>query len=136
MLSVCLNAFGLHCGALSGVQGAGLERDKIGCSPHFPAERVNFVHEMPFCRASDGGIAGHIGDRIQGEREKDGIDAHSCRRQCRFDSGVSGTDDGELCVQFFVINHRIRISPDMKTRSYIRFAVGSVCQWRSGLHAA
>lgn len=109
LLAVCLHALGLDCRALPRVQGSGLEGDEVGGSAHFSAQCVDLKHQMSLCCPSDGGVTGHIGNRVEREREEDGINAHARRRECRFDSCVPRTDDGKLCFQFVFFYFHVKL---------------------------
>ena len=61
-----LHSLGMNGGTLSQIEGTGLESHRVGAFSHFTAQRVDLVDQMPLGGTADGGIAGHIGDLIQG----------------------------------------------------------------------
>ena len=96
--AVCLYALGVHRRALAEVQRAGLESDVVRRSAHFAAQCVDFKHQVPLCRAADGGVAGHVGDRLQGHGKKNGVHAETCGGKRRLNAGVTRADDNDFCV--------------------------------------
>jgi hypothetical protein len=59
---------------------------------HLAAKCVDFTHEMPFGKPSDGWIAAHLADGIEIAGEYERRKAHSGRGKCCFRAGVTGAD--------------------------------------------
>ena len=51
-------------GASGGVEEAELDAAAVGDFSHDAAEGVDFADEMAFGDAADGGVAGHLGDKV------------------------------------------------------------------------
>ena len=65
-------------------------------SPHHPTQRVDFAHQVTLGDAADGGVAGHLGDKIGVEGEQGGTQSHARRSHGRFAAGMTGSDDGNI----------------------------------------
>ena len=102
--SVRLDAFGLHGGALSRIECAALQGDEICGASHFSAECVYLIHEVSLCGSSYGWVTGHICHCVERHCTQDCFHAHSCRRQCRLDAGVTGADHRYLrCIHRYLL---------------------------------
>ena len=73
---VGLRAEGVDSGALAKVQHPVLDARAVGGLCHFPAQRVKLPHQMALARAADGGVAGHVADGVQIDREHDRLQSH------------------------------------------------------------
>ena len=113
---VGLGAFGMHRRPLAQVQRAGLQRHTVGGAAHFASQGIDFIHQMAFAGAPDGGVAGHVGQRIQIEGEKHGVHAHARAGQGRFHPRMPGAYDCYLCL-FHVFLRQCR------SRSYFSFII-------------
>ena len=76
----------------AGIEHAELNAGLIGIDTHFPAQSVQFPHEMAFGRAADRRIAGHHGDIVHGKGRKQGMTANAGCRQCRFNARMTCPD--------------------------------------------
>ena len=94
--AVRLRAQRPHGGALAAVQKAILDAGAVGGLCHLAAERVQLAHKMALTRAADGGIAGHIADRVQIDRKHDGLQPHPRAGQSGLDPGVARADHGHV----------------------------------------
>ena len=97
LLAVGLNALALHGRPLTRVEGTGLQGHQIGRAAHFAAQGVDLVDEMAFGRSADRGIAGQVGDGLEGHGKEDGVHAQSCRSERGLNACVSCADHGDLC---------------------------------------
>jgi len=81
----------LHRKAFAGVQHPHLYESTVDVARHLAAERIDLAHKVAFCRAADGGVAGHQGYiiEIKGDEQRPG--AHARRGQRRLAAGMSGT---------------------------------------------
>ena len=93
LLLVALGAGRPDGGAAGGVEQAELDADGVGDFAHDAAEGVDFADEMALGDAADGGIAGHLRDEVEVEREEGGAQAHARGGDGGFAAGVSGADD-------------------------------------------
>ena len=91
--AVGLDALGMNGRALTEVEGTALQGHLVGRTAHLAAQRVDLVDEMSLGGTADGGIAGHIGDGVEGHGEKHGIHAEPGRGEGGLHTGVTGTDD-------------------------------------------
>ena len=73
---VGLRAQRVYRRALSEVQHPVLDAAAVRRFGHFAAQRVELTHQMSLSRAADGGVAGHVADRVEIDREDDGRKAH------------------------------------------------------------
>jgi hypothetical protein len=88
----------MHGRTLAEVEGAGLQGYRIRGAPHLSTERVDLKDQMSLSRTADRGVAGKIGKGVETEGEKNGIHAHSCRREGGLNARVACADYGDLCV--------------------------------------
>jgi hypothetical protein len=91
-LLVALGAGRPDGGAARGVQEAELDADGIGDLAHDAAESIDFANEVSLRNTADGGIAGHLGNEIDVQREKGGLQAHAGGSHRGLTSGVTGAD--------------------------------------------
>ena len=73
---VGLRAAGAHGRALAGIEEAKLDSGFVDRERHLAAERVDFTHQMALADAADGGIARHLADMVEVEREHQRARAH------------------------------------------------------------
>jgi hypothetical protein len=78
------------------VQKAKMDSRLIGQSSHEPSEGIYFPHQMTFGQPSDGRIAGHLGDRLEVERDQAGFEAHPSRGVSGLASRMAGSDDDHI----------------------------------------
>ena len=86
---VALGAGAPDGGAARGVKQAELDAAAVGDLAHDAAQRVDLAYEMAFGHAPDGGVATHLGDEVEIEREKGGAQAHARRSGCSFTAGMA-----------------------------------------------
>ena len=89
---VALGAGAPDGGAAGGVEEAELDAAGVGDFAHDAAEGVDFADEMALGDAADGGVAGHLRDEVEVQREEGRAQAHACGRGCGFATGVAGAD--------------------------------------------
>ena len=104
-LPIRLHALGSNRRALAEVQRSRLQRDLIGRVPHLAAERVNLVNQMPLRRPADRGVAGHVGNAVERQREQHGVNAHPRACERGFNAGMSRPDHGDGSFQFRIVFH-------------------------------
>ena len=68
----------------------------VGGPPHLTAESVDLADEMPFGRATDGGIARHLSDAVEIHGEEQRAATHSRGGERRLAPGVTGADADAL----------------------------------------
>jgi glucokinase len=78
--------------------GAKLDAGQIGCMRHGAAERIDFLHQMPFANTADGGVATHLaqGFDIVGQQQRAHTTAGS--RQRGFSASVTTTNDDHIVM--------------------------------------
>ena len=88
-------------GAFAGVEHADLQKVGVGGDAHLTAERVYLAHKMSLGGAADRGIARHKGDRVQRQRDDEGLVSCARKGEARLNSGVSRTDNYRVinCVE-------------------------------------
>src|SRR5271170_1271496 len=92
LLLVALSAGRPDGGTARSVKQAELDADGVGDLAHDSAERVDFADEMALGDAADGGVAGHLRDEVEVEREERRAQAHARRSDGGFAAGVSRAD--------------------------------------------
>jgi len=55
----------MHRRTFPAVEHPRLQEIRIRCTAHLAAERINFPHEMPFRRATNRWVAGHISHPVE-----------------------------------------------------------------------
>jgi len=90
---VALGAGAPDSGAAGGVEQAELDAAGVRDFSHDAAEGVDFADEMSLGYAAYCGVAGHLRDEVEVEREERGAEAHACGRGCGFAAGVASADD-------------------------------------------
>ncbi len=93
LLLVALRARRPDGGAARGIEQAELDADGVGDFAHDAAEGVDFAHEMALGDAANGGVAGHLRDEVEVEREESGAQAHARGGHGGFAASVSGAYD-------------------------------------------
>ena len=96
LLLVALRARRPDGRAARGVEQAKLDADRVGDFAHDAAEGVDFADEVSLGDAADGGIAGHLRDEIDVEREERGLQAHARRGHRGFAAGMTGADHNNV----------------------------------------
>lgn len=87
-----------------GVKHPELETGHVSRFAHFPAEGVNFPGEVSFGETADGGVAGHLTDRVGINSEQEGLTTQPGGGQGGLDAGVTGTDHDDI-VGLWVNEH-------------------------------
>ena len=95
-LPVRLGARPLYGWPLGAVQHAELNARQVGDASHQPIERIDLAHEMPFAEAADGGIAGHLADRVEPVREERGSSAHPRSGGGGFTAGMAAPYNNDV----------------------------------------
>ena len=72
---------------------------------HFAAQHIQLPDKVTLAGAADGGIAGHIAHGIEVDGKQNGFQTQTGGSQCRLDSCVSGTDDGNITFSGMVLIH-------------------------------
>src|SRR6185312_9529109 len=89
-------------GALRAIQHAELDGGTIGGAAHQTAQGVDFADNSTLCNAADGGIAGHLPDRVEHRREEESAHTQPRSHCCRLGSGVAAADDNHIKVDSHV----------------------------------
>ena len=97
-LAVGLHPQAVHRGAFAPVEHPALQKGGVGGKAHQPAQRVHLPHQMPLGGAADGGVAGHVADEVQRQREHGGAGPQHRRRVGGLDAGVARADDDDVIV--------------------------------------
>ena len=72
-----------------------MQRDKICRATHFAAQSINLVNKVTLGGSADRGVAGHVGDRLQGHCKENGVHTEPSRRQSRLNSCMSRTNNSD-----------------------------------------
>ncbi len=107
----CPNGWTLLC-----VQHPKLQTGHIGRLSHLAAKRIYLAGEMSLGQSADGGVAGHLADRIDVDREEQSLASHARRCQGRFDSSVAGTANDHI-ILLGVNEHNSRAGQNTVRRS-------------------
>jgi hypothetical protein len=94
--AVALRAGRAHGRTARGVQRLELDRRAIRDGAHGAAERVDLANEVSLRGAADGGIARHLPDRVEVQREQQRAAAEPRRRERRLASRVARTHDEDV----------------------------------------
>ena len=84
---VGLRAAGAHGGAFARVEKSKLDSGLVDRQAHLAAERVDLADQVALADPADRGVAGHLADVVEVEREHQRARAHPRRGQRGFDSG-------------------------------------------------
>jgi hypothetical protein len=90
-LAVRLHASRAHRGTLAGVQGARLDCGGIGRARHHAPERIDLLDQVTLADATDGRVAAHLPQRLDGLREQQRARSHAGSRQRGFGAGMPAT---------------------------------------------
>ena len=83
-------------GTARGVEQTKLDADGIGDFGHDAAESVDLADDVSLGDASDGGVAGHLGDEVGVEGEQRSAESHAGGGHGSFTASVSGSDYGNV----------------------------------------
>ena len=72
---------------------------------HFAAQCIQLPDKVTLAGAANGGVAGHIAHGIEVDGKQNGLQSQTGGSQCRLDSRVSGTDDGNITFSGMVLIH-------------------------------
>ena len=105
-LLVALGARRPHGWAAGSVEQAELDADCVRDLAHDAAQGVHFADQVSLGNATDGGIAGHLGDEIDVESVEGGLQAQAGCGHGGFATGVSGADHDDI-VLFSELQHSL-----------------------------
>jgi hypothetical protein len=95
---------GSNSRSLSPVQESELDTGLIDAPGHLPAQGIDLTHELSLGQATDGRVAGHLGNRIEIRGKQQGAQTDPCSSQRRFAPGVPRPDHDHI-VCFRVLKH-------------------------------
>jgi hypothetical protein len=87
-----------HGRLAAGVEQAELDAYGVDDLTHDAAQGVNFAHQVPLGDPTHSGIAGHLRDEIDVQREKGGLQAHAGSSHRGLTSSVTGADHNDVEV--------------------------------------
>ena len=93
LLLVALRSRRPHCRAARGIQQAELDAHRIGDFAHDAAEGIHFAHEVALGNAANRGIAGHLRDQVEVERDERRAQTHARSGHGGFAAGVTRAHD-------------------------------------------
>ena len=96
--AVGLGTRGTDCRSLATVQDPELDSRTIRRPRHGAAEGIDFAHQVAFSDTTDGGIAGHLADGIEGVREQQRTTAHARCGKAGFGARVATADDDNVVL--------------------------------------
>ena len=73
-----------------------LDARSVGQQAHQPSQSVYLAHQMALGQPSDGRIAGHLGDRLQVDRDQAGLEPHAADGGGGLASGVPRPDHDDV----------------------------------------
>src|SRR6185436_11082879 len=85
-------------GALRAIQHAELDGGAIGGAAHQTAQGVDFADDSTLCNAADGGIAGHLADRVEHRRQQESLGAETRGHRGRLSPSVATPDNDDVEV--------------------------------------
>jgi hypothetical protein len=89
--SWCANAWSFR-----GVKNAELDSCGISVETHGATESINFTDDMTFGQSTNGGIAGHLADRIKVLRQYSDRTTETGCGESRLNAGVASTNDEDV----------------------------------------
>jgi hypothetical protein len=98
--SITLRAGCPYRGTFASVEHSELESREVRCTPHNSAECIDFPHDCALCNAADGGIAGHLPDRLQCACDKSDSRTNASSRNCGLGSGVPAAYYEDVEISF------------------------------------
>ena len=93
-----LRAPGANRGTLARVKKPELDSSLINRQAHLAAQRIHLAHQVALADAADRGIAGHLSDVVEIERQYQGLGAHPRRGERGLDPGVPGADHDDVVL--------------------------------------
>ena len=125
---IVLRACGMDGGTFFGVEGAVLNGRLIGHAAHHPAQRIDFLDELAFGHAADGGAAGHGRHLVQIDHRQGHLAAHACGRQGGLAAGMTGTHNND--IEFSrVIRHRFVVTDPKSSQAARTYDADPNLQW-------
>ncbi len=85
-----------HRHAAAAVEDAEVDARRVNEPPHDAAQRVQLADHVPLPDPADGGIAAHLADGREVERQQRRRHAHAGRHMGRFYASVAAADDDEV----------------------------------------
>jgi hypothetical protein len=73
-----------------------LQTSQVRGPGHFSPQGVYLASEVPFCKATDCRIAGHLTDCVSVDGQQQGLAAHPSSSQGGLDPGVAGSDHDHI----------------------------------------
>jgi hypothetical protein len=74
------------------IEQSKLNSGAIDDAAHNSAERIDLPHQVSFRDSTNSGIAGHLTDEIQVQRNQSGFGAETCSGRRRLTAGMAGAD--------------------------------------------
>jgi hypothetical protein len=98
-----LRPWRLDCRSPGTIEQAKLNSGAIDNAAHYSAKRIDLPHEVSFRNSTDGGIAGHLPNEIEVQRDQSGFGAEARRSRRRFTARVAGADHDY--IEYFIKRH-------------------------------
>jgi hypothetical protein len=93
---ICLGAGRTNCRALGRIQDTKLDTRFVSGYRHCTAQCVYLAHQMSFANTPYRRIAGHLTQRLDVMRQKQGFLTHAGRHKCSLRPGVTTSDDNDI----------------------------------------
>jgi hypothetical protein len=113
--AISLSSRRLHRGTTGTIEQPELNSCAIYNPAHNAAERVDFSHEVSLRDSTNGGIAGHLADEIQIQRNEAGFRAQSSRGRSGLTARMAGAN--HYYIEDLVKRHGL--FPDTKRCEYL-----------------
>jgi hypothetical protein len=91
-----LGTRGANSRTLAGIEYPKLDSRTIGRPSHSATEGVNFLDQMTFANAANGGVAGHLAQRVDIVSEQQSLGTRARGGQGGLSSGVPSTYDNDI----------------------------------------
>jgi hypothetical protein len=100
--SVGLGPWALDRGALSPVQKPELDARAIRSAAHYPVQRINFTHKVPFAQATDGWVTGHYAKISEPKSDQQRANSSPSRCVRSLTASVTTPDNNDIICMFHV----------------------------------
>ncbi len=94
--AIRLGSSGANRRPLAGIEHTKLDAGQVGCLCHGTTQGIDLLDQMALADPADGGIAGHLAQRLDVMRQQQGAGTATCRCQSGFGTGMTTADHDDL----------------------------------------